>query len=166
MVRLPSGARSASLMILATLLVGGCGATAEPGAETFYREHAGEARRAASSLAALQAAVGALGANPSGPQLEALALQVHRAHRALLAAVNWTPAENGEEEGVSQAEKEIHEGAQALLAATGELRLYALKRNPASLVAYRRQLGAGSEYWNQGIRELWYVAKRPDAPKI
>lgn len=166
MARPSPRALAAVLTVVGALVAGGCGATAEPGSNTFYREHATEARRAASSLAGVSSALAALGANPSASQLEALAVRAHVAHRALLAAVNWTPAEDGEEEGVSQAEKEIHEGAEALLAATTDLRRYALKHNAASLVAYRHELAAGREYWNQGMRELWHVSKRSSPPVV
>ncbi len=75
-------------------------------------------------------------------------------------------AEDGEEEGVSQAEKEIHEGSEALLAAVADIHLYSGSLHPRSLAAYRRELAAGREYWNQGITELWYVAKKPGPPRI
>ncbi len=160
-----------SISIAATLAAGvlalaGCGSAAEPGAHTFLREHGNEARTTAALLSTLATAVNGLSGRPSGAQLQTLALDGHRVHRALLAASDWTVSEDGEEEGVSQAEKEIHEGSEALLNAAADIHLYSLRVRPASLAAYRRELAAGREYWNQGITQLWYVAKKPGPPKI
>jgi hypothetical protein len=156
----------AAALIIGSLALVGCGSATERGAATFLREHGSEARRAAALVTALSTAVGALPGKPSGAQLEAVDLDGHRAHRALLAASNWTQAENGEEEGVSQAEKEIHEGTEALLNAAADIHLYSLRPRPRSLAAYRRELAAGREYWDQGIGELWFVAKKPGPPRI
>jgi outer membrane murein-binding lipoprotein Lpp len=156
----------AAALIIGSLALAGCGSSTEPGAQTFLREHGSEARRAAALVRDLAAAVRALPGRPSSAQLEALGLDGHRAHRALLAASNWTQAENGEEEGVSQAEKEIHEGAEALLNAATDIHLFALRQRPRSLAAYRRELAAGREYWDQGIGELWFVAKQAGPPRI
>ncbi len=164
--KIDSWTRIAAALAGAAILLAGCGTAAEPGSATFLREHGAEARRAAAAVTALSAAVEALPAKATRAQLEALALATHGAHRALLAAANWNVTENGEEEGVSQAEKEIHEGAEALLDAEADARLYALRGRPASLIGFRHELAAGREYWDQGISQLWYVAKKPGAPKI
>ncbi len=153
--RIASASRLAIVLGAGALLLGGCGASAEPGAV-----------KTAAAVMTLSRTIKALPARPTTAQLETLSLTAHRAHRTLLAATDWTVSEDGEEEGVSQAEKEIHEGSEALLAATGDARLYSLRLRSASLAAYRRELAAGREYWNQGIAELWYVAKKPSAPKI
>jgi hypothetical protein len=155
-----------ALLMAGTMILAGCGATAEPGSDKFYGEHSAEAHSAAASLLAASTAVGALGTTPSKVQLEGLAVDAHRARRGLLAAAGWTVVEDGEEEGVSQATREIHEGAGALLKAMSELRLYAQKRNPAALAAYRHELSGGREYWNQGISQLWYISKKSDPPRI
>jgi hypothetical protein len=164
--RIASASRLAIVLGAGALLLGGCGASAEPGAASFLREHKSEAVKTAAAVMTLSRTIKALPARPTTAQLETLSLTAHRAHRTLLAATDWTVSEDGEEEGVSQAEKEIHEGSEALLAATGDARLYSLRLRSASLAAYRRELAAGREYWNQGIAELWYVAKKPSAPKI
>ena len=159
-------ARIPALIGAAAILLAGCGTAVERGADGFRHEHGTEARHAAAAIGRLTAAVGALGANPSAAQLESVALEQHRARRQLLAAVSWTQLENGEEEGVSQAEREIHEAAGALLAAMTEIRRYTQSRSPAALAAYRRQFAAGREYWNQGISQLWHIAKVPGPPTI
>jgi hypothetical protein len=158
--------RPAPLLAIVAIVLAGCGATTEPGSDKFYREHSAEARSAAASIAAASAELAALSKTPSKTQLEALALGAHRARRDLLAVVGWTVIEDGEEEGVSQATREIHEGAGALLKAVSELRLYSQNRSPAALAAYRHELPGGREYWNQGITQLWYISKRADPPKI
>ena len=150
----------------ASILLGGCGATVERGAGAFQREHGAEARQTAQAVNGVSSAVAALGAAPSGAQLEALLLAQHRARRRLLAADDWTPLEDGEEEGVSQAEREIHEGAGSLLRAMTDIRLYAASRRPGELAAYRQAFAGGREYWNQGISELWRVAKLSGPPTI
>jgi hypothetical protein len=155
-----------ALIAAGAMLLMGCGTAVEGGAETFRREHGAEARSAAAAIGNLSAGIAALGANPSTAQLEAVALEQHRARRRLLAAVSWTQLENGEEEGVSQAEREIHEAAGALLKAMTELRIYTQTRSPAALAAYRRQFAGGREYWNQGISQLWHIAKSSGPPTI
>jgi hypothetical protein len=159
------GAQLLAIAMAATALVG-CGATTERGSEAFYREHSGEAARTAEATRALADEVAGLPAKPSAAQLEALAVEEHRTRRDLLAAAKWTVAENGEEEGVSQAEKEIYEATGALLKAMSDIRLYAQTRRPADLVGYRIEQASGREYWNQGITELWYVAHKSAPPKI
>lgn len=161
-------ARNAPALLLAAgvVLLAGCGATAEPGSEKFHHEHSAEAARVAASIGAVSSGVAGLGAAPSAAALDALAVGAHRARRSLLAAAGWTVTEDGEEEGVSQAEREIHEGTDALLRAMTDLRLYTEQRSPAALAAYRRELAGGREYWNQGITHLWYLAKRPAPPRI
>lgn len=154
------------LLALLAIALGGCGATTEPESNKFRSEHTAEAERVATATKAVGAAIGALGSSPSKAQLEALAVDAHKARRALLAADGWNQLEDGEEEGVSQAEREIHEGAGALLTAMSEVRLYSQNRSPAALAAYRTQLAAGREYWNQGITQLWYIAKKPNAPRL
>ncbi len=163
---LPSRTPVVATLTAGALLLAGCGSASEPGANTFLREHGGEARHAAALVSALSVAVKTLPATPSGAQLQAIAVDGHMAHRALLAASNWTVSEDGEEEGVSQAEKEIHEGTEALLNAAVDIHLYSLRARPRSLAAYRRELAAGREYWDQGITELWFVAKKPSPPRI
>lgn len=166
---MPARLRSTNLVALigvAAIVLTGCGATVERGADTFQREHGVEARGAAQALHGVSAAVAVLGTTPTRAQLETVALEVHRAHRKLLAADDWTPLEDGEEEGVSQAEREIHEGAAALLKAMTDLRLYTQSNSPAALKAYRQDLAGGREYWNQGIRQLWYIAKLSGPPTI
>ncbi len=97
------------------ILLAGCGTAVERGADDFRREHGAEARRAATAIGKLSAGVAALGANPSKAQLESVAVQQHLARRQLLAATSWEQVEDSEEEGVSQAEREIHEAAGELL---------------------------------------------------
>ncbi len=158
--------RIAATLAGGVLLLAGCGASAEPGAGTFLHEHGSEARTTAALLMTVKTDLAGLSLDPSEAELQALALDAHRAHRALLAASDWTVSEDGEEEGVSQAEKEVHEGSEALLSAIADIRLYAVARHPRSLAAYRRELAAGREYWDQGIGELWYVAKQSGPPRI
>ena len=156
--------RLVALIGITVTVLSGCGTAVEQGADGFRREHGAEARSAATAIGRLTAAVGALGGNPSAAQLESVELQQHLARRRLLAAASWTQLENGEEEGVSQAEREIHEAAGALLRAMTSIRLYTQTRSPAALAAYRQQFAAGREYWNQGISQLWHIAKVPGAP--
>jgi hypothetical protein len=155
-----------ALLTTGAFALAGCGATTERGAEAFYREHSAEAAHTAEAARALGSELAGLGPKPSASQLEALAVDEHRTRRDLLAAAKWTVAENGEEEGVSQAEREINEGTGALLRAMAEVRLYARTRRPGDIAGYRLELASGREYWNQGVTELWYVAHKPAPPKI
>jgi hypothetical protein len=154
------------LLAIGALILAGCGATTERGSETFYREHAAEASQAAAAARAVAADVGGLPAKPSTAALEAIAVAEHRTRRDLLAASKWTVSENGEEEGVSQAEKEVNEATGALLQAMTDIRIYAQDRRPVALANYRKELALGREYWDQGITQLWFVAHKAGPPKI
>lgn len=155
-----------ALLAGGALALAGCGATTERGSESFYREHAGEAGQTAVAIRALAAEVAALPAHPSTAVLEALAVKEHRARRELLGVSKWVISESSEEEGVSQAEKEIEEATGALLQAGTDIRIYAHDRRPVALANYRKQLKLGREYWNQGITELWFVAHKAGPPRI
>lgn len=154
------------LLGIGALLLTGCGATTERGSESFYREHGGEAAQTSSAVRSLEGAVAGLPADPSTAALEAVAVDEHRARRELLAASKWTVSENSEEEGVSQAEKELSEATGALLKAMTDIRIYAQNRRPLALADYRKEMALGREYWNQGVTELWFVGHRAGPPKI
>ncbi len=158
--------RLAPLLAIGALVLAGCGTTTEKGSETFIREHSAEAGQAAGAVRAVTADVDGLSARPSAAALAAVVLAQHRTRRDLLAASKWTVSENGEEEGVSQAEKELNEATGALLQAMTDIRIYAEDRRPVALVHYRKELALGREYWDQGITQLWFVAHRAGAPKI
>jgi hypothetical protein len=160
--------RLALATIVVAIAIGmvGCGATAEAGAETFYTQHGGEAGRASRAVALVAAHLATLPTRPSRANLEALALAASTARRTLLAAANWTVSENGEEEGVSQAELEINEGAGAMLKAMTAIRRYSGTESQAALVLYRHDLNGGRERWNQGMAELWHLLRRPHPPTI
>lgn len=144
----------------------GCGASAEPGAETFYTQHGGEARRASRAVALVAARLATLPTRPSHANLEALAVAASIARRTLLAAADWPVNENSEEEGVSQAELEINEAAGAMLKAMTAIHQYARTESRAALVLYRDDLNGGSERWNQGMAELWHLVRRSHPPTI
>lgn len=144
----------------------GCGAAAEPGAETFYTQHGGEAGRASRAVALVAAHLAALPTRPSHANLEALAVAASTARRTLLAAADWPVSENGEEEGVSQAELGINEGAGAVLKAMTAIHQYAGTESRAALVLYRDDLNGGRERWNQGMAELWHLLHRSHPPTI
>jgi hypothetical protein len=148
------------------LAAAGCGATAEPEADTFYTEHAGEAARASRAVARVVADVAALPPGPSRATVDALAVHAFAARRSLLAAVQWKVIENGEEESVSQAEREVNEGAGALLKAMTAIRQYADTGDRVARTRYQNELGGGRERWDQGLLELWHVSRRSDPPKI
>ncbi len=144
----------------------GCGAIAEPGAETFYTQHGREADRASRAVALVAADLSALPTRPSHANLEALATAASTARRTLLAAADWQVSENGEEEDVSQAEIEINEGAGAMLKAMAAIQQYAGAQSRAALALYRNDLNGGREHWNQGMAELWRLLRRSHPPTI
>lgn len=148
------------------IAIAGCGAIAEPGAETFYTEHGAEANRASRAVALVAARLATLPARPSHADLEALALAASTARRALLAAADWPLSENAEEEGVTQAERELNEGAGALLKAMAAIHQYAGTKSRAALGLYRDDLEEGREGWNQGMAELWRVLRRSHPPTV
>ncbi len=160
--------RLAPATIAATIAIGmaGCGVAAEPGAETFYTQHGGEAGRAGRAVALVAAHLATLPARPSHANLEALALAASTARRPLLAAADWPVSENGEEEDVSQAETEINEGAGALLKAMTAIHQYARTESRPALVLYRDDFNRGRESWNQGTAELWRLLRRSHPPTI
>jgi hypothetical protein len=157
------GAASAAL----ALVLAGCAVThAEPGADTFYRDHSGEAERAAAATRAAETAALRLSRPPTSEQLEALALYAQRGRRHLIAASEWPAVEGREEENLRQAQTEVNEGATLLIGAMKSLHAYAQARQPQALASYRTQLARGREFWNEGIRELWFLAHRHAPPTI
>jgi hypothetical protein len=160
--------RLALATIAAATAIGmaGCGTIAEPGAETFYTQHGGEAGRASSAVAHVTAHLATLPTRPSHANLEALAVAASIARRNLLAAANWPVSENGEEDGVSQAELEINEGAGAMLKAMTAIHQYAGTESRAALMLYRVDLNGGRERWNQGMAELWRLLRKSHPPTI
>ncbi|HMD56476.1 MAG TPA: hypothetical protein VKG82_03285 [Solirubrobacteraceae bacterium] len=156
-----------AVAILGALAVSGCASSsAQPGADVFYREHAGEAARAAAATRTVQAAVSRLSRPPTQTQLEQLSLDARRGRRDVVPASEWSVTENGEEEDVSQAELELNEGATAFLMAMAALRAYARAPRQSELAVYEDQLAHGRERWDQGIRQLWYLAHQPNPPTV
>ncbi len=157
----------AALAVLGAIALAGCAtAEAEPGAGKFLRAHEGEVRHTAEVTKTVEADVAGLSRPPSTAQLQALALAIHHARRAYLAAASWAVSENGEEEDIVHAEQELNEAAGAMLKAFTELRVYTQARRPAALAIAHVRIAEGRENWNQGITHLWYLAHRSGAPTI
>jgi len=157
--------RAAAMLVMASALLAGCAAAgAEPGASSFFAGHAAGAQRAAAAARLAEARIAALPATPSTSQLEAVARAAARARRSLIAVSEWSTAQGGEEEDLVQAESEVTEGAADLANAMSALRDYASSPKPASRARYENELARGRALWNEGIVEIWYLAKRSGAP--
>ncbi len=156
-----------AIVSLCLLALAGCSSqSAEPGAETFYSEHAAGVRSAVSAAKAAATDLSGLSTPPSPAQLGRLALYARRLRRAVVPAANWSVSEHGEEADVMQAETEVGEGAGYLIKAASALHAYANGPNQASLALYRSQLGRGRELWNNGVIQLWYLAHKAAPPTI
>ncbi len=159
--------RATALVVIASALLAGCAAAgAEPGAASFFAGHEASATRAAAAARAAESQMAALGATPTEPRLEALALAAARARRSLVAVSEWDTAQEGEEEDLVQAESEVTEGATDLANAMSALRAYASTPKPASRARYERERARGRALWNEGIVELWYLAKRSNPATV
>jgi hypothetical protein len=103
---------------------------------------------------------------PTAAVVAEVALAARRAKRLVTPATEWQVTENGEEEDLSQAELEVNEGAKAYLSVIDALR--AARRPPGgpALASYRSQLARGREQWDQGARQLWYLAHRGAPPAV
>jgi hypothetical protein len=140
--------------------------SADPGANVFVSEHVAATQKAAATVVALERAVAGLSRTPGPAELQALDVQARRARRDIAPASEWEVTESGEEEDLSQAELELNEGADSLLGASAALRAYARSPAPQPLARYRSDLARGREHWNQGVRQLWYLAHRPRPPFV
>ena len=157
----------AAAALLAAVALAGCATgSADPGADGFVRVHAAAAQRAAAAASALQAGVASLSRPPSASQLQALEVQARRARREIVPATEWDVNESGEEEDLSQAELELNEGAGSLMSASAALRAYARDPSASRLALYESELAHGRERWNQGVRQLWYLAHRAGPPTV
>lgn len=152
--------RATILLVLASALLAGCSAAgAEPNALSFFEGHAASATRAATAARLAEARIRALPPKPTEAQLQAVALAAARARRSLIAVSEWGTGQEGEEEDLVQSETEIVEGATRMADAMSALRSYASTPRPASRARYEEELAGGRELWNEGVVELWYLAK-------
>jgi hypothetical protein len=149
------------------LAADGCAeGSASPGAGVFFREHAAQARSATAAMRQFEAALVSLELRPTAAVAQEVALQARRAKRRVTPATEWQITESGEEENLSQAELEINEGAKGFLSVIDALR--AARRAPGAhaLAGYRAQIARAREQWNQGTRQLWYLAHGGSSPQV
>lgn len=159
--------RLAIALLAAAGAVAGCAAaSAEPGADVFAKQHTREASRAAAAMKNVDEAVSQLPAQPTQRQLQALSQVAIRSRRGVAAATEWGVSENGEEEDLSQAQVEVNEGANAVYRAIFSLRAYARVPRATVLAGLKAQLARARVQWNSGISQLWYLARKSNAPRI
>jgi hypothetical protein len=113
-----------------------------------------------------ETALARLEQQPTAPVLAETALAARRAKRRVAPATEWEITENGEEEDLGQSEIEINEGAGAFLSVINALR--AAQRVPSreAIAGYRARIARGREQWNEGTRQLWYLAHVADPPRV
>jgi len=166
---MPSGPRrrgTIAVLCLLAIPVAGCSShSSEPAALSFYREHGRQAARVGPSIRAVEAEVDALAKPPTAGQLASLATSAQQANERLdEARSGWQVTEKGEEEELSTIETQLSEGSAELKNAIAALATYAGNPSQAALVPYATHLMSGREKWNEGVIQLWHLAKQPNPP--
>jgi hypothetical protein len=163
--------RLTGLVALAALVLAGCASgSPQTGAGTFVTEHGAAPASAVSATRAVESAVSRLSSPPTRGQLGSLADLATQARRDLVAASGWNVAgrgeEGAEEEDVPRAETQVTEGAGELAGAMSALSSYSRAPSAAALASYRSELASGRTQWDEGISQLWYLARDSRPPTV
>jgi hypothetical protein len=114
----------------------------------------------------IEQAVSQVPAQPTSSQLQAVSQVAIRSRRDVAAASEWGVSESGEEEDLAQAQIEVNAGADSVLQAISSMRAYARTPRATLLASVKRQLASARVQWNDGISQLWYLARKPNPPTI
>ena len=153
--------------VAALTLVGCASSSAQTEASAFLAEHAAGAARLAAATKAVEAEVSQLSSSPAPSQLNRLVRMAAEGHRNAVQASEWNvAAEGGEEEDLPRAEAEVTEGANDLANAMSALQAYARAPRATRLANYDREVVPGRERWNEGISEIWYLARHSNPPTV
>ena len=167
--------RRACLLLLAALaaaLAGCSSATSVQGeATSFLRQHAAAAIGTAAAARAVESQAAALPSRgASSRSLARLLREAGRAHRAAVRASEWSPAAGSEagseEEDLQRAQAQVTEGADELAHATAAIEGYARARVAAARSRYDSEMARAREQWNEGIAQLWFLARRSNPPTL
>ena len=149
----------------------GCatGATGEAG--KFVEEHGRGASDVASATHALEQAAAGLPASLNPARLGQLTSAAVRTRRAAEEASEWDASGESaeaalEEEDLPRAEAQVTSAAGELVRAVVAIQAYTRARSAGRLTRYRNKLGAAREQWDDGIAEIWRLAKRSDPPTL
>lgn len=157
----------AIVLVAAAATLAGCATVgAEPGVDVFLKQHSTEASRAARAMKNIEEAVSQFPAQPTSSQLQAVSQVAIRSRRDVAAASEWGVSESGEEEDLGQAQIEVNAGADSVLQAIFSIRAYARTPRATLLASVKRQLASARVQWNDGISQLWYLARKPNPPTI
>lgn len=153
-------------LAVACFLVSACGAAPAPSAVKFVNERRANAERTQRAIVAARTALAGLSSPPTFPQL----LQLRTAARVARERVNEVrvglPTYEAAEEEVPIAESEAGTGSNELNYAMGELVRYSHHPRAQTLARYRAYVTRGTARWNESMRQLWRLARKPDPPLI
>lgn len=139
-------------------------------ARLFVHQHGREASRTAAAVRAVERDISALPVSAVSTQLRRLIPVAVRARRAAVLASEWSPVSSSEagseEENVPRAEAQVSEAADELLSALKALESYARTRRPAARSRYESAIAHTRVLWNEGISQLWFIARRHDPPTL
>lgn len=159
------------LAAAAALGLAGCASSSlQSEASQFVGEHRLAATRAARATKAVeqQASVHSRATDSAG--LEGLGQSARTARRKLVQAGEWAAAGGGmegvEEEDLPRAESQITEAADELAGAMAAIQAYVRTPRAAILARYESRLLKGREQWDEGISELWHLARAADPPLL
>ncbi len=125
----------------------------------------------ASATHALEHAAGGLPAPAGAAGLQQLTRAAVTARRAAARASEWDAAGESaeaslEEEDLPRAEAQVTSAAGELVRAVVAIQAYARTRGAGTLARYRNKLGAAREQWDEGVVEIWRLAKEADPPAL
>ncbi len=158
---------------MGALLLAACSSstTFQGEANSFLREHAAAASATALAARTVESEAAALSARaPSAEAIRRLAHEAIRAHRAAVHASEWSPPASSqagsEEEDLQRAEAQVTEGADELAHATAAIEGYVRSPRAAVLARYESEMAHAREQWNEGISQVWFLARRSNPPTL
>lgn len=153
------------------MLAGCSSATSVEGeAQGFLHAHASAAKSTAAAARAVEAQVSALPARATGGQaLATLIRDAASARHSAIRASEWNPTSDSEaaieEEDLARAKTQVTEGADELARAAAAIESYARGR-AAARARYEREMARAREQWNEGISQVWFLARRSGPPTL
>jgi hypothetical protein len=156
--------------VLALALAACSGSSSGREASAFIQEHGTAASRMAASTRTLELQATRASHSRGSAADARLAQAAVAARREVVKAGEWNPAGGveaaAEEEDLPRAESEVTDGADDLLDVVATIEAYARAPRASTLARYESELSRAREQWNEGISELWFLARRSGPPTI
>lgn len=153
------------------LALAGCsGSSVQGEASTFIQEHGAAARRMAATTRTLEREASSVSRSIVASRSRRLARTAVTDHREVVLAGEWNPVQGAEaaieDEDLPRAESQVTDGADQLRSAVASIEAYVRLPRASTLARYEGELSRAREQWNEGISEVWFLARRAGPPTI